>query len=168
LYDEIQNGAPQVNGQGANANANANTGANNVQPRPSNLITAQPRDTLSQLAERHLGSSRHWKALLETNRDQLQSAQDLRPGMTLRLPKVEQPAAQSAAPAAPAPTRAPIAATARNVTIYKVKPGDNLLSIAEATLGDRGKWRDIHRANLQTIPNADDVEAGLTLVIPRN
>ncbi len=42
-------------------------------------------DTLSEIARRELGR-RDWQVILEVNRDVLAHAEDLRPGMTLRLP----------------------------------------------------------------------------------
>lgn len=58
----------------------------------------RPGDTLSDLAARHLGSSTRFMEIYEANRDLLKSPNDLRAGMTIRIPA---PAAPSTAPAGP-------------------------------------------------------------------
>ncbi|MBI3866518.1 MAG: LysM peptidoglycan-binding domain-containing protein [Planctomycetia bacterium] len=46
----------------------------------------RPGDTLSGLATRYLGSSGRYREIYEANRDQLRSADDVREGMTLKIP----------------------------------------------------------------------------------
>ena len=68
------------------------------------VITAKSGDTLSAIAQQHLGSSKHWRLILEANRDLLRNdARNLKAGMKLVMPTIEriQPAS------APAPGSAP-------------------------------------------------------------
>jgi nucleoid-associated protein YgaU len=43
-------------------------------------------DTLSEIAERHLGRSSRWRQIYGMNKDQLADANSLTTGMVLRLP----------------------------------------------------------------------------------
>lgn len=49
---------------------------------------------------------------------------------------------------------------------YIVKKGDNLSNIAKQFYGDPGKWKKIHAANSDKIPNPDLIHPGLELTIP--
>jgi nucleoid-associated protein YgaU len=51
-------------------------------------------------------------------------------------------------------------------TTYIVKSGDNLSKIAKQFYGDPGKWKKIHAANADKIPNPDLIHPGLQLTIP--
>ena len=56
--------------------------------------------------------------------------------------------------------------TVANGTTYTVKQGDNLSKIAKQFYGDPGKWKKIHAANADKIPNPDLIHPGLQLTIP--
>jgi nucleoid-associated protein YgaU len=56
--------------------------------------------------------------------------------------------------------------TAANGTTYTVKAGDSLSKIAKHFYGDPGKWKKIHAANADKIPNPDLIHPGLQLTIP--
>jgi nucleoid-associated protein YgaU len=56
--------------------------------------------------------------------------------------------------------------TAARGTTYTVKSGDNLSKIAKQFYGDPGKWKKIHAANADKIPNPDLIHPGLQLTIP--
>ena len=49
---------------------------------------------------------------------------------------------------------------------YTVKAGDNLSKIAKHFYGDASKWKKIHAANADKIPNPDLIHPGLQLTIP--
>ena len=49
---------------------------------------------------------------------------------------------------------------------YIVKSGDNLSKIAKHFYGDPAKWKKIHAANSDKIPNPDLIHPGLKLTIP--
>jgi len=51
-------------------------------------------------------------------------------------------------------------------TTYTVKAGDSLSKIAKHFYGDAGKWKKIHAANSDKIPNPDLIHPGLQLTIP--
>ena len=49
---------------------------------------------------------------------------------------------------------------------YKVQPHETLSDIAERFYGARGKWRDIQKANMATIPADGRVKAGQVIKLP--
>lgn len=51
-------------------------------------------------------------------------------------------------------------------TTYTVKAGDSLSKIAKHFYGDGAKWKKIHAANADKIPNPDLIHPGLQLTIP--
>lgn len=51
-------------------------------------------------------------------------------------------------------------------TTYTVKAGDSLSKIAKHFYGDGSKWKKIHAANADKIPNPDLIHPGLELTIP--
>ena len=51
-------------------------------------------------------------------------------------------------------------------TTYTVKSGDSLSKIARHFYGDGNKWKKIHAANADKIPNPDLIHPGLELTIP--
>ena len=50
--------------------------------------------------------------------------------------------------------------------VYIVKSGDSLSKIAKHFYGDANKWKKIHAANRDAIPNPDLIHPGLKLTIP--
>ena len=56
--------------------------------------------------------------------------------------------------------------TLRGGKTYTVKKGDSLSKIAKQFYGDGGKWKAIHAANSEKIPNPDLIHPGLELIIP--
>ncbi len=51
-------------------------------------------------------------------------------------------------------------------SLYRVRPSDTLVLIAERFYGERARWREIHEANWEVLPDPDRLSPGLTLVIP--
>ena len=49
---------------------------------------------------------------------------------------------------------------------YVVKKGDSLSKIAKAVYGDANKWKAIHQANRDTIPNPDLIYPGQVIKLP--
>lgn len=127
---------------------------------PARVITVQAGDTLSDLAQAHLGSGRRWQELLDANKDQIKSPEQLRVGMKLRLPGAAPAAAGASSPAA--------APAARSGNEYVVKAGDSLSTIAERTLGGARHWRRVFDANRDKLKDPDSLQLGMTLRIPAN
>jgi nucleoid-associated protein YgaU len=48
---------------------------------------------------------------------------------------------------------------------YTIKSGETLCDVAQALLGDRGRWREVYEQNKDKLPDPDHVRAGITLVV---
>jgi nucleoid-associated protein YgaU len=138
--------------------------ASGATPAGSRTVKVQSGDTLSSLAQRHLGSSARWREIYEANRDQLHDSDDLQVGMTLRLP-AGSPGARGAATSAAAPPSNP-SPRSGSTTYYTVQSNDTLSSIAQKTLGSRDAWKRIFEANRDQLDSADELQVGQKLKIP--
>jgi nucleoid-associated protein YgaU len=79
--------------------------------------------------------------------------------LTERLRSVE-----SGAPAK-RPARKPAGGAAR-ARVYVVKPGDSLGKIAKSVYGSPARWRDIFKANKDTLADPDSIQPGMKLRLP--
>jgi nucleoid-associated protein YgaU len=137
--------------------ASPGTGAPSVAGHPSDpapeaadagdgIHRVEAGDTLGQIAQRHLGSSRKAADLARFNGISVDTP--LRVGQEIRIPPAAPAGAApgTAIAAAPAktPAKAPAAATERTC---KVGKGDTLFALARRHYGDGGRYRDIAAAN---------------------
>lgn len=130
-------------------------------------ITVESGDTLSELARKHLGSAADWDELLKANRDKITRPEELRVGMTLRLPAKAIARQQVQQPTVTGNTRQPSPAT--NTTgpkTYTIESGDTLSSIAAKTMGSANKWYKLYQHNKSTINDPDNLTVGTTIKIP--
>ncbi len=133
-------------------------------------IQVSAGDTLSELASVHLGSGSRWDELLKANRDQLESPQDLRAGMTLRLPDRDAAPDANATradrdPASSSSTTSASASRA-SATTYTVVAGDNLTRIATRFLGDGERWDELLDANADQLSRPEQLRVGMVLKLP--
>jgi hypothetical protein len=68
------------------------------------IHVVMPKDTLSGLAQKYLGSFRRYREIFEANRDQLDSPDDIREGMKLRIPSAKTSVTTQRDPAEPVTT----------------------------------------------------------------
>ena len=79
---------------------------------------------------------------------------------------------RSTAPDAPAAkadfsdVQSKVSSTADKATIYAVKAGDNLTSIAKHFYGNANAWKQIFDANRDQLTDPDRIKAGQMLKIP--
>jgi nucleoid-associated protein YgaU len=121
-------------------------------PRAKRAYSVRAGDTLSEIAERELGSSRRWPEIVAANPGLDPSR--LRAGVAIQLPG-------GATGPAPAPAKPAAAAPARTWT---VGPGESLWRIAERALGDGSRWKEI--ASLNPGLRADHLVLGTVLKLP--
>ncbi|MFP4143927.1 MAG: LysM peptidoglycan-binding domain-containing protein [Phycisphaeraceae bacterium] len=123
-------------------------------------VEARKGDTLSKLAARHLGSAGKWRELLEANSDRLDRPEELRAGMTLRLPASaggqRQEAERRQAPSRPASA----------TESYTVQRNDNLYKISQQMLGDGGRWEEIYKLNRDRLDSPQALKVGQKLRLP--
>lgn len=56
--------------------------------RGGRTYTVRPGDTLGGISKKAYGTTRHWKAILEANRDVIPSEAKMRAGVELKLPNI--------------------------------------------------------------------------------
>lgn len=138
------------------------------------LVTVQEGDTLSDIAQEHMGSAGKWQELLDANTDVLTDPKYLRPGMRLRIPGGDESAvADLANEALGASDNTPVAETPRERQTptpagqtYTVKEGDSLYRIAERTMGSGNRYHALFEANKDQLASPDDIREGMVLRIP--
>ncbi len=142
-------------------------------------------DTLSEIAERELGTQRRWTEILALNPGLAPT--QLRAGQKIALPS-QLEAKAGASPAVSSPpketTNTPVSPRAaskkpersstsskekastptRKARTYLVQKGDSLWRIADRALGDGGRWKEIAALNPKV--NPDRLAAGQELVLP--
>lgn len=154
-------------------------------PRPQFIDHVVKRnETLGKIAQQHLGSFDKNMLIFNANRDQLDNPDDLRIGMTLKIPVPagSQPAKPPVQPTQPVkppeqtvqpPAGQPVTPTtpitpepAKPAVQYTVRRGDSLSSIALATLGDSERYMEIYQANRNIMKDPDALHQGMVLTIP--
>ena len=120
-------------------------------------------DTLSEISQKLLGSSRHWKRIFEANRVKLRKPEHLREGMILTLPQVAAARKRSSGASAAAPASG---RKAKSPKSYRVARGDTLSSIAKCFYGSTQKWPRIYQANQTVLAGPNTIAPGLRIVIP--
>ena len=122
------------------------------------MVEVEPGDSLTHLAQQHLGSSARWRELFDANRDKLKQPNAVQAGMKLRLPSANKPNASAA-------TAQPSIIKSKTGT-YVVKPSDSLSSIAQKTLGNPNRWEEVFEVNRKRLRDPDDIQVGQRLTIP--
>lgn len=120
-------------------------------------------DDLWSLAATHLGDGSRWTQIAHAN-PSLDPKADLVAGDVLRIPQPQTPAAPQHKTPTPPPTnpKKPVI-SAPTVTVQR---GDNLSKIAERTLGDAERWKEIYQLNTDQIDHPDAIDIGWVLDLP--
>lgn len=137
--------------------------------------TVKHGDTLGKIAKSQLGNTNRHPEIFEANRDQLRNPNDLRIGMTLKIPVP--PGSETPAPVQPTPpTQPPIQPTqptpppaeppTQQFTEYTVRRGDSLGTIALRMLGNGDRYEEIFDANRDKLKNPNALQPGMVLRIP--
>jgi nucleoid-associated protein YgaU len=134
------------------------------QPKPAGrTYSVRAGDTLSEIAQRELGSSRRWPEIVAANPG-LEPA-TLRSGTSIRIPGTASAAASEPAPrTASAPPKEVAQDAPKPGATWKVGKGENLWRIAERALGDGKRWGEI--AKLNPGVNPDKLLLGQVLKLP--
>lgn len=117
-------------------------------------------DTYYTVAKKELGSAARWKEVEKLNKI---APEDLRVGMTIKLPKKAE-AASAPAPVAETPAGLPGTDTAGSGKSHVVAAGETLGDISRKYYGTTTKWRDIAKANAGVEP--ETLKVGQKLAIP--
>ncbi|MGE3263143.1 MAG: tetratricopeptide repeat protein [Bacteriovoracia bacterium] len=121
-----------------------------------NTYIVGPGEVLGVISSKVYGTSKLWRKIFDANRRLLSSPDSVEPGMKLKIPEVR----------------------GRNILLpdessiprarkHFVKKGESLRSIAKKVYGSSGHWRVIYKANRQRLKKANNLHAGIKLLIPQ-
>ena len=133
-----------------------------VSKKPSTW-TVKSGETLSEIAQQALGSSKLWPSIVEANPG-VDPAR-LSVGTKLRLPLGDLSVAKASSAPSKSAVSKPRAAVAASGT-YTVQSGDVLSVIAQRELGSAQRWREIASLNPSVDPNRLSVGTKLSLPAP--
>ena len=119
-------------------------------PAAAGTYTVKKGDTYGTIALNNYGTYGVWSELYKANK-----GAKLTEGATLVLPEKLGKVARINAPAA-----------ASGETLYTVKAGDTLGTIAKATYGDVMKYKTIFERNADRLVNANTIYEGQVIVLP--
>jgi nucleoid-associated protein YgaU len=111
----------------------------------------QPGDSLYSIAREVLGSGSRWREIYNANQDKVGAGYLLHTGQRLVIQSAPAPAAPSSVAAAKQ---------------YQVSPGDNLYLIAQRTLGNANRWREIVALNKATLRGRTTIYPNQWLILP--
>lgn len=131
----------------------------------------QPGDSLSRIARRHYGSATPSivRAIVAANRDKLPSADQVRAGLTIVLPKVASAGSSVTASGEVSPrTERSQASGGSGFADYVIQPGDTVSRIAKLHYGTATPSiiEAIAQANRDLLPNVDRIAAGQSIRLP--
>lgn len=119
--------------------------------------TVKSGDTLWKIAEKFYGAGKYWQKVFEDNRAVIGNPNRIYAGQVIVIYKAQ--ADISARQGNPS-------AGGSGGSLYTVEAGDTLWKIAREVYGQGWRWRQIYRANADTVREPGDIYAGQALFIP--
>ncbi len=134
---------------------------------PRRVYIVKKGDTLSQIAQKMLGSTRFVKDILREN-PAIRDGNKLRVGQALVLP-VELTGAEEAPEEnrAHKPKSREAQVDSERFIVVTVRKGDTLFGIAKRYLGSGARWRDLLTLNANALKGKKVLIPGLRLLVPR-
>lgn len=138
------------------------------EPKGARYVVAA-HDTLWRVAQKAYGKGSPGivEAIFEANRDRLESADELRVGMELVLPRIDGLRSPNIdGQRAPDRVRERKPPVEGKPQYYDIRRGDRYATIAKRFLGDASKWRQIHELNKGIFPDPSKIQHGVRIRIP--
>ncbi|MBI4882183.1 MAG: LysM peptidoglycan-binding domain-containing protein [Planctomycetes bacterium] len=138
------------------------------QPERPKTYKVEKDDTFESIAVKLFGDAAYTDELMKANEDI--DPRKMRVGQVLNVPRVEEPAAAAAQPAAAKPESSESAAPAASgaPASYTAKAGDTLFSITKQLYGSSRRWREIWELNKKLLPEPQDLRPGMVLQLPKD
>lgn len=184
--ESVQPPVPQTPGpvlQQSDFGSASSSSAQATAPAPKARVhVVQSGETLAVIAQKYYGKeegNRHAviQKLYQANSKVLASPDKTRVGDKLTIPAMEDPVDKASVKSADASQgllkkfSGVLQATGKEeqkqISEYVVKKGDSLWAIAEQTLGDGKRHKEILKANQDQIKSASELQAGMHLKIPK-
>lgn len=113
-------------------------------------------EVLGVISSKVYGTSKLWRKIFDANRHLLSSPDSVESGMKLKIPEVRG-----------INILLPDESSIPRARKHFVKKGESLRSIAKKVYGSSGHWRVIYKANRQRLKTANNLHAGIKLLIPQ-
>ena len=129
------------------------------------MYTVKPGDTLTEIAERELGTWKRYKEILKLNPGV--KAETIVGGDTLKMPPRAR--ASSIKTAGKTSSTAP-ARRGGKITVgeyYVIRSGDRLSRISKNAYGTIDRWPELWARNLSVIDDPDDPPVGAKIFVPK-
>ncbi len=115
----------------------------------------QPGETLTSISTKYYGTGSYWQIIFNENHSRLTSPSAIPVGERLYLPVNP---GKGGGGIVLVPLSRP--------DFFIVGAGDTLYKIADLFLGDGNQWQKIYEANRYQLSSPEDIQEGLSLVIP--
>lgn len=132
--------------------------------KPVRRHTAQ--EPLYKIAEKYYNDGNRWPIIQKANKDKVGPQGQVRAGVSLIIPYIEEASPVDAIAEQAAPT--PPAATANAVPqrIIRVESGATLSGLAHKYLGNANRWEALLDANKDQLKRPEDLQPGMELKLP--
>lgn len=132
--------------------------------KPVRRHTAQ--EPLYKIAEKFYGDGNRWPIIQKANKDKVGPQGQVRAGVSLIIPYLEDAAPADAVAEQVAPT--PPAATANAVPqrTIRVESGATLSGLAHKHLGNANRWQELLDVNKDQLIRPEDLQPGMELKLP--
>ncbi len=136
------------------------------------MYTVKAGDTITEIAERELGTWRRYKEILKLNPGV--KAETIREGDTLKMPPKGMADSMKVTPSVPGsdPLKGASSSKAPGGKIatgehYTIRKGDRLSRISKRAYGTIDRWPELWARNLSTIDDPDEPKVGAKIFIPK-
>lgn len=147
------------------------TGAGSTAGMGLRTHTVKKGEVLSRISKTYYGTTTKWREIMKANQDLLETDRDLKPGMILVIPELDD-ADTGTTRTARRGTATTVDRFGRRVAVtgntYTVQKGDTFWSIAAKRLGAGSRHSELFEANRERL-NLDkptDLRPGMEVVIP--
>lgn len=150
------------------------TRAATFEPIPAARVVPTQRETryhtaqeaLYNIAEKYYGDGNKWPIIQQANKDKVGPDGQVRAGVRLKIPYIDDVAPAQAVMETRTPEPAAAAANAAPQRTIRVEPGQTLSEIAAKHLGSYRRWPEIIDANRDQITRPEQLRADMVLKLP--
>lgn len=128
--------------------------------------TVTTGDTLTELAQDYMGSTRRWQELYDLNREVIRDPDRLIIGTVIRIPS-RSGRNTPVEPPTQGPARSNGTPSDAEYVSYTIQAGDTLTELAQEYMGTMRRWQELYDLNRDVIRDPDRPLIGTVIRIPR-